>query len=363
MIGKVLRGSDVSGLLRYLYGPGRANEHAAPRLVAGWDDPAVLEPRVDADGRRDLRPLVSQLCQPVVLAGLGPAERPVYHLVVAAAKADAARGLEADRPLTDAEFGRVATDLMARTGLAVDGRDSVRWVAVRHDTPGAEHVHVVATLATEAGRRVWPRNGFYRIGEGCRAAEQRLGLRGTAERDRTAVKRPTRAESEKAARSGSETPVRVALRRQVRAAAGAADGVEGFFDRLRTAGVMVKERHSEQDGALTGYAVALPGRQDAAGLPVFYGGGKLAADLTLPKLLARWQPAEPAAATRGGTPTRPNSPTPATICRSRRGPGCGARRWAPPSRPPPRSATTRATRRGRRTPPGPPRTSSPPPPG
>jgi len=60
-------------------------------------------------------------------------------------------------------------------------------------------------------------------------------------------------------------PVRVALRRQVRAAAGAAGGVEGFVDRLRTAEVMVRERHSERDGALTGYAVAMPGRQDAAG--------------------------------------------------------------------------------------------------
>jgi len=33
---------------------------------------------------------------------------------------------------------------------------------------------------------------------------------------------------------------------------------------------------------------------------VFYGGGKLAADLTLPKLLARWQPATPAAAAETG---------------------------------------------------------------
>jgi len=291
VIGKVLRGSDAAGLLRYLYGPGRANEHLRPRLVAGWDDPRLLEPAVRADGRPDLRLLADQLNAPLVAAGLGPSDRAVYHLVVAAAKADAGRGLAADRPLTDAEFAQISTDLMVRTGLAQPGGAGVRWVAVRHDTPGAEHVHVVATLASESGRRVWPRNDFYRIGEGCRAAEQRYGLRATGERDRTAAKRPTRAETEKAIRAGGQVPVRVALRREVRAAAGGAGSVEAFFARLRDVGLMVRERRSELDGALTGYAVALAGQANAGGVPVFYSGGKLAADLTLPKLAARWAPA------------------------------------------------------------------------
>ncbi len=191
---------------------------------------------------------------------------------------------------------------MVRTGLAKPGSaGGVRWIAVRHDVPGAEHVHIVATLATEAGRRITPRNDFYRIGEGCRAAEQTYGLRATGERDRTAAKRASRAETEKATRAGWETPARVALRREVRAAAGGAQDVEGFFARLRDVGLLVKQRRSERDGALTGYAVALPDRTDAAGGPVFYSGGKLAADLTLPKLAARWQPVGGPAAAGGGT--------------------------------------------------------------
>ena len=96
---------------------------------------------------------------------------------------------------------------------------------------------MVATLASESGRRVWPRNDFYRIGEGCRAAEQRYDLRATGERDRTAAKRPTRAETEKATRTGGQVPVRVALRREVRAAAGGAGSVEAFFARLRDVGL------------------------------------------------------------------------------------------------------------------------------
>ncbi len=42
----------------------------------------------------------------------------------------------------------------------------------------------LATLATESGRRVSPRNDFCRLGEGCRSAEQTYGLRTTGAPDR-----------------------------------------------------------------------------------------------------------------------------------------------------------------------------------
>jgi len=306
VIGKVLRGGSVGALVRYLYGPGRANEHLDPRIVAGWRPPERIEPGVSAAGGRDFGRLVTLLREPVAAAGLQAKDRPVYHLVVASGKADPARGVAADRALSDEAWAQISTDLMVRTGLAKPGSsgmgqgDGVRWIAVRHDVPGAEHVHIVATLATEAGRRITPGNDFYRIGEGCRAAEQAYGLRVTGERDRTAAKRVSRAETEKAARAGWETPARVALRREVRAAAGGAQDVEGFFARLRDVGLLVKQRRSERDGALTGYAVALPDRTEAAGGPVFYSGGKLAAELTLPKLVARWRPVAGPAAAAGG---------------------------------------------------------------
>jgi hypothetical protein len=53
--------------------------------------------------------------------------------------------------------------------------------------------------------------------------------------------------------------------------------------------VLVRTRSSARNrGQVTGYAVALPGDTTTAGAPVWYGGGKLAADLTLPKLRRRW---------------------------------------------------------------------------
>jgi hypothetical protein len=64
VIGKVTRGRDVGGLLRYLFGRGRRNEHTRPHLVAGWDEPAALEPAW-SNGRADTKPLAGLLEQPL----------------------------------------------------------------------------------------------------------------------------------------------------------------------------------------------------------------------------------------------------------------------------------------------------------
>jgi hypothetical protein len=84
---------------------------------------------------------------------------------------------------------------------------------------------------------------------------------------------------------------RIALRRHVITAAGGASSEQEFFSRLRAAGVLVHKRFSERDPSeVTGYAVALPVHTTRDGGPVWYGGGKLAVDLTLPRLRARWAP-------------------------------------------------------------------------
>jgi hypothetical protein len=79
VIGKVQRGDRVSGLLHYLYGPGKANEHLNPHLVAAWDDPAGLEPTLAASGRRDFRHLTELLDQPLTAAGVTDRTRTIWH--------------------------------------------------------------------------------------------------------------------------------------------------------------------------------------------------------------------------------------------------------------------------------------------
>ena len=282
VIGKISapRGERVEPLIYYLYGPGRREEHTDPHIVAGWRHPAELEPPLREDGRRDFRRLFGLLNQPHAAMGTWGFARPVWHCSMRAAPED--------KTLSDDEWAQIACDVMHRTGLAPFGEedDAVRWVAIRH---GDDHIHLVAMLARQDGRRPRLSNERYRVRDACLAAEQRYGLRSTAPGDRTAARCPSRAESEKAARRGLEEAPRVALRRQVSTAAAAAGSEQDFFARLRQSGVLVRTRHSTRDPAqLTGYAVALPGDTTKAGDPVWYGGGKLAADLSLPKLRRRW---------------------------------------------------------------------------
>ncbi|WP_433234892.1 relaxase/mobilization nuclease domain-containing protein [Actinomadura nitritigenes] len=283
MIGKVLRGARVQGLLRYLYGPGANGEHHNPHIVAGFDTPDALEPAVEADGRRDLRRLDGLLSQPMALLRERNYRKPVWHCAVRAAPEDPI--------LTDAQWARIATEIMHRTGLAPNGDiDAVRWVAVRH---ADDHVHIVATLARSDGVRpeVW--NDGYRVRDACRAMEDHFGLRSTAPADRTAARRPKRGETEKAVRRGQDVPSRTLLRRAVQTAAAGARSENEFLARLDAEDIMVRRRFSQRtDGEVTGYAVALPGDVNADGQPVWFGGGKLAADLTLPKIRRRWTSAD-----------------------------------------------------------------------
>jgi hypothetical protein len=284
LIGKVLRGRKVRRLLYYLYGPGLANEHTDPHLVAGFTDPTELEPERRPDGTRDFRRLTGLLEQPLA-AVAGPGyDKPVWHCAV--------RTAPEDRMLSNAEWAQVAARVMHRTGLVPDGDErGVRWVAVRH---AADHIHIVATLARQDGQRpkIW--NDYYRVREACHDAERRFRLRSTAPADRTAARRATRAETEQAIRRGWAEPPRVTLCREVCTAAAAAGSEQEFFTRLRAAGVLVRERHSTVNpDQVTGYAVGLLGHTARNGQVVWYSGGKLAADLTLPKLRTRWAGSAP----------------------------------------------------------------------
>ena len=282
MIGKITepRGERVEGLIYYLFGPGRREEHTDPHIVAGWRHPAELEPPLREDGKRDFRQLLGLLNQPHAAMGKWGFQRPVWHCSM--------RTAPGDKMLSDDEWAQIACDVMNRTGLSPYGQedDAVRWVAIRH---GDDHIHLVAMLARQDRRRVRLDFERLRVRDACLAAEERYGLRGTAPGDRTAARRPSRGESEKAGRRGLEEAPRVTLRRLVCTAAAGAGSDEEFFAGLARAGVLARKRFSSREpGQVTGYAVAMPGDVAKDGGPVWYSGGKLAADLTWPKLRQRW---------------------------------------------------------------------------
>ncbi len=94
--------------------------------------------------------------------------------------------------------------------------------------------------------------------------------------------------------AGRAPAPRELLRQRVRVVAVVAVDEADFFARLTRAGVLVKLRHStRQAGQVSGYAVGLDGHSTPGGDTVWYGGGRLAADLTLPRLRTRWGVPEP----------------------------------------------------------------------
>ena len=281
MMPNIERGKRVGGLLRYLYGPGRREEHVDPHLVAAWDGAGPLrrlEPAVGLEGTRDFRRLVDLLEQPV-RNGRNPPPKPVWHCSV--------RTHPTDRWLSDEQWAHIAAEVMAQVGLAPHGdARAVRWVAVRH---GQDHIHIAATLVRQDRRTAYARNDRWQAQAACRNLEERYGLHRVGPADRTSHRRPKAAELNKDRRSGRTEPARDWLRREVRFAAAAAATGEEFFDLLRQAGVLVEARQSTVNpGQITGYKVALPNHITGDRKPIWYGGAKLAPDLSLPRLLARW---------------------------------------------------------------------------
>ncbi len=282
------RGRNVGRLLGYLFGPGKREEHQDAHLVAAWLDapPLVeLEPPTTGSGRRDLRKLTELLEQPLAVARNPPAE-PVWHCSI--------RAHPTDRILTDKQWEHIAGEVVAAVGLAPHGDvRAVRWVAVRH---APDHIHLVATRVRQDRRTAWTAYDKRKAQAACRDLEERYGLYRVAPPGMGSTRWPGPAELSKAARKsrprapmGRPVTPRDELRRRVRAVATIATGEADFFVRLRHAGVRVKLRVSVRNpDEVTGYAVGLEGHTTAPGAIVWYGGGRLAPDLTLPRLRARW---------------------------------------------------------------------------
>ncbi|WP_327303615.1 mobilization protein [Streptomyces sp. NBC_01298] len=269
------RGKRTIGLLAYLYGPGKYEEHTDPHLVASWDDNA---PDPGRDPQATLKQLQRLLDQPVqnVDEGSRPAQH-VWHLSV--------RNAPTDRILSDEEWADVARRMVAAAGIDdPDQGAGCRWAAVRH---ADDHIHIIATLVREDGYKPDLDNDAQRVQDEARRLEAELGLRRLNSGDRTAAQRPTSAERHKAERTGRTRTAREELRETVRrAVAGAVNDAE-FFDRLGAAGLLVVRRVAPS-GDLLGYKVALPSDRNKDGEPIFYAGAKLAPDLSLPRIRQRY---------------------------------------------------------------------------
>jgi MobA/VirD2-like, nuclease domain len=280
------RGHDTGGLLRYLFGKGRANEHTNPHLVAAWD-PEWLAGGAFA-GQLGERGGLAALARQIDAAMTGHDvvldDGHVYHMVLSVPPADsnAEKGF-----FGDARWRELVESAIEHMGFGPDaeGVGGCRWVAVHHglSVNGNDHVHLVVNLVRGDGRVADTYRDYPRWREWCLAVEERYGLTRTSPAG-MGRKATSRAELERAKATGKDTD-RTRLTQLVSQAAAAADSDEQFLEQLRLAGVRYKPHLS--GGKVTGYTVSLtPSENDPE--PLWFAGSTLRRDLGLPRLRARF---------------------------------------------------------------------------
>ncbi|MFL9654847.1 relaxase/mobilization nuclease domain-containing protein [Streptomyces sp. PB17] len=276
-------GSNTRGLLAYLYGRGTHDEHFDPHIVAAFAMLAMPDPGRDENAT--LTELGHYLDEPVRLRNSEfgkPVTDHVWHCPVRAAPED--------RHLSDAEWGEIARRIVHAAGIASEGDDlACRWIAVRH---ADDHIHILATTVREDGRRPKLHNSGKRVGDECREIEKDYGLRQLKKGDGTATRRPTQAEMHKAERLGWEQTSQQWLEERIRAAIPHVTDTEELLTYLEADGVLVKAKRGPS-GDLLGYAVGRPGDLNKKHEQIFKAGGKVAPDLSLPKLQARLETSTP----------------------------------------------------------------------
>ncbi len=344
----IVRGDRMGGLLTYLAGPGRANEHTEPHLVAG--DTALMTWYDDAElGRGAALAIARHLDRPRTAYGVEVPGGHVWHCSLS---------LRVDEgQLTDEKWNAIATDFITAMELddAQGTKAPCRWVAVRHGVSknGNDHIHIAVNLVREDGTKASIHNDFHRAQKATRALEVKYDLerlesaqaeratrgfdpaereaqaraRARAKYERTMPKLGQQAPAwaaltgpDKQARIAAELRTdepRYALARIVRASAAASESEAEFVRRMRRSGVLARPRYADgRSDVITGFSAAA--RPHAGERPIWYGGGHLGRDLTLPRLRAGWSDtpagadeaaAEWNAAKRGRRPAAPGRET------------------------------------------------------
>ncbi len=279
----------MRGLVEYLFGPGRSDQHTDQHVIAAYDDVLVGDTGDTEVGRAML---AAELDFPRRAFAPEVTEGHVYHVAISSKGG-------VDRDLTDDEWRHVAEMTADRLGFSVGGEGAVvRWVAVRHghSTGGNDHIHVVANLVREDGRtHHFDRPDWTVLREVAAEVETRFGLTMTGV-SKTGTPGMSRLEVQTQRTTRVESP-RERLRRGVRASATAARTESEFVGLLRAEGLVVRPRWGTGGrDTVVGYSVARATSPRSGEELVWFGGGKLGRDLTLPALRQAWEP-DPDAAT------------------------------------------------------------------
>lgn len=302
------RGKDMAGLVRYLYGPGKANEHTDQHAVAASNglefgySGALTAAEASELGRLLEESWHDQMAEANVLVGAGNGgvarasmkagggeasdseKEHVYHLIVS---------LPPGTVWSDDEWAMIARDVVKGMGFSAgpDDERGCRWVAIRHglSANGNDHLHLAVNLVRQDGRRARLPKGDYSLANAVRRSiEERrdfvLPLHDVGRTPVRSLPAYTMAEHAIAKARGHGIPDRVVLQQVIRAAAMASrTEAEWIAGVLEGQGVELEPARWAPGGreVVTGYKVRL-------GDGPWLTGSQLAPDLTLARMRPRW---------------------------------------------------------------------------
>lgn len=298
----ITRGGNTTGLMLYLVGPGRANEHENPHVIAA-SDRVPFDESVCQLSKDDALSLASQLDTYMNFHDVTPLgnvtvydyETDTRHLINRSPNHvwHCSLSLSPDEPaLSDSQWADIAHDFMHEMGFTAEsGHAPAPWVAIHHGASkaGGDHVHIVANVVRQDGTKVDVFRDYKRAQQACNMLEHKYGLAVVEGREhgRGSINDKARALND-AAKRGKPTTERAALETRVRAAATAARSEADFVRLVKQTGVRIRPYFARgTTDVVTGYSVALHTNEGQR--PTWYSGGRLARDLTLPRLRQRWE--------------------------------------------------------------------------
>jgi hypothetical protein len=306
MMPNITRGGRAAGLMTYLVGEGRANEHENPHVVAGHDVmlQAAPEGALTTDDALDLANLIDQPRRVFGTSVMVPVrewnEEQQKHVKVGEKEGHmwhASLSLNpGEGPLSDRQWQNIANDFVAEMGFVdPDGAKSCRWVAIRHGVSknGNDHIHIAVNLVREDGTKQPVHNDQPRSQKIANVLEKKYGLQvlESREKEQDGVRGHKPAERTRAERDAVPVVQRDELRRRLRAVSETATSETDFIAKTRDARVLVRPRFEKGNTQkVVGFSVALvpeivDGKREN---PVWFSPSKLDGNLGLGQLRARW---------------------------------------------------------------------------
>lgn len=304
MMPNVTQGGRMAGLVMYLAGPGRANEHIDQRLIAGHDLVTFAVEPGKALSRDDALDIANILDAPRKQHGT-TVQVPVKEFdqetsqYVTTGKKDAhvwhcSLALRADEgKLSDEKWAEIAHDFVEGMGfIDPDGAKTSRWAAIHHGESknGNDHIHIAVQMVREDGTKADVHFDKRRSQRVVGEIEKEHGLVVLESRDKArGISGHKSAEKVSVHQHEGAMPAPEELRRRMRSALASSTNQHEYVQRLMDSGVRVAPRFAKgSTDTVVGYRVGLVPEPGSQKQTIYYAPSKIDRTLGWPHIGTRF---------------------------------------------------------------------------